>query len=73
MNTETLIAAGRALFGDRWQTDLAHAIGYSGRMIRRWAAGDADPPPAVQDQIRALIDRRVAELEEVRNLLDHAA
>ena len=40
---------GRALYGARWQTELAKTIGVSERTMRRWAAGQPPPPGAWAD------------------------
>jgi hypothetical protein len=56
-----LCRIGIALYGVRWQTSLAEALGISDRTVRRWAVADALPDqyrPAVvkliRDRIRAL-------------------
>lgn len=43
---EILIQCGRALYGERWQTDLARDLGLSdGRRIRQWLSGGHPPLP----------------------------
>jgi len=38
---------GKALFGDRWQTDLANALGLSSpRRLRQWMSGERKKIPA---------------------------
>jgi hypothetical protein len=61
--------AGEALFGPRWQRELARALGYSERAVRRWVAGDANPPADIGPKLRALIDARMAVLAEIRGRL----
>lgn len=39
MTAAELAAAGRMLFGDRWQSALARALGIELRTLQRWAAG----------------------------------
>jgi hypothetical protein len=41
---EMLSRVGEALYGDRWQTQLAKALGISGRQMRRWASMEMDIP-----------------------------
>jgi hypothetical protein len=41
-----LATVGEALFGPRWQTPLAEAMGVSDRTVRRWVAGQTVPPGA---------------------------
>ena len=45
--TRLLAETGEALYGPRWQSDLARDLGVSDRTVRRWAAGTHDMPPGV--------------------------
>lgn len=36
---DRLARVGVALFGSRWQSDMAQALGVTDRTVRRWAAG----------------------------------
>ena len=66
-NVELLIAAGRALYGDRWQTDLAAALGISdARRVREWLSGARRIPPGIWSDIILLIDNRFSVMSEVR-------
>jgi len=40
MTPAELARLGRALYGPRWQTALARAVGVTSRTVRRWLAGD---------------------------------
>ncbi len=40
MLRDELIAVGERLYGARWQSALARALGVSDRTVRRWLAGD---------------------------------
>ena len=42
-----LAEAGRALYGERWQAELARDLDLSDRTIRRWVAGTDRVPPGV--------------------------
>lgn len=42
MDKELLERAGRALYGDRWQSALARHLGISDRTMRRYVAGDVE-------------------------------
>lgn len=59
-----LAAAGEALFGDRWQTDLARELGISdARRVREWMSGERRIPTGVWADLRALLrDRGMAAL-----------
>lgn len=72
MTRTDLAAIGRQLYGDRWQTAMAQALGVADRTVRRWAAGQAVPPavadrlvalavPAAVREALALVDRLAAE------------
>lgn len=61
MTPDTLASIGRALYGARWQSDLARALDVSDRQLRRWVAG-ATIPPGVADDCRALLSARQAEI-----------
>jgi len=53
---DCLIMVGTALYGDRWQTDLARELGYSdGRRIRQWLSGDRNISQGVRDKLVALL------------------
>ncbi len=54
-----LEAAGRALFGDRWQTDLSRALGLSdARRVRQWIAKDRPIPVGVWADVCGLLRHR---------------
>ena len=60
---ELLIEAGRALYGDRWQTDTAAALGLSdARRIREWLSGSRRVPPGIWADLLALMEKRRAEI-----------
>lgn len=58
---DVLIKSGQALYGERWQTDLARDLGLSdGRRIRQWLSGDRPIPEGVWNDIAKLLaDRKV--------------
>jgi transcriptional regulator with XRE-family HTH domain len=62
-------AAGEYLYGPLWQSELARALGVSDRAVRRWVAGDANPPEDIGPRLRKLIDKRIAQLREARSAL----
>lgn len=66
-----LIKAGKALYGERWQTDLARDLGLSdGRRIRQWLSGDRPIPEGVWKDITALLSERKAVIDDaLENLL----
>lgn len=56
--THSLETIGEALFGSRWQTDLAAEIGVSDRTMRRWAGCPDNMPKGAWADIRNLCARR---------------
>lgn len=60
---------GEALFGPRWQSDLARALNVADRTVRRWDAGSHDVPAGAWDDLRALLTQRRRVLETVRDKL----
>lgn len=72
MTPELLKLAGEALFGPRWQTDLAALLGVADRTMRRWATGQADIPDGVAGELVQLLKRRGTELQRVLKRLEAA-
>lgn len=72
MRATDLAELGEALFGPRWQSQLAREFGVTGRTVRRWlVAGDvpSDSVPVVRDVLRLLVRSRLARLHKARKLL----
>jgi hypothetical protein len=61
--------AGEALYGPRWQSDLARDLKVSDRTVRRWDAGANDIPAGVWLELRALLKARGLALASVRRKL----
>jgi hypothetical protein len=57
---EHLIKCGEALYGPRFQRELAEALKVNERTMRRWLAGDTSPPESVLDDLKALARERIA-------------
>lgn len=52
---DALIRAGRAMFGDNWQTPIARELGVSDRSVRYWTKGEhAIPAGVVGDLVKIL-------------------
>lgn len=66
--TDLLREAGEALYGPRWQSDLARDLKVTDRTVRRWAAG-ADVPSAVRLELAELLKARGAAIAAVRRKL----
>lgn len=59
---DKLIKYGEALYGPRFQRELAEVLGVNERTMRRWIAGDTSPPDSVLDDLKALVRARIAHL-----------
>ena len=56
---DELAEVGKLLFGERWQSDLARALGTSTRMMRYWVAGTHTRPNDLRQPLVALLQGRV--------------
>lgn len=66
MSPSQLRTAGEALYGPRWQRQLAIDLGVADRTVRRWLAGRFNIPPDLPGRIRALAQERVVRLNRIR-------
>jgi DNA-binding transcriptional regulator YdaS (Cro superfamily) len=57
MTPDELKEAGRALFGNGWQTRLAEQLGVDGSTVRRWVSGAVPIPNPAAAAIRCFQDR----------------
>jgi hypothetical protein len=61
---DLLIACGEALYGFRWQTDLADTLAadvrVSDRTVRRWVAGDSPIPSGLWTDLMRMMQERAA-------------
>jgi DNA-binding XRE family transcriptional regulator len=57
-----LIQVGEALYGPRFQRELAEALGVNERTMRRWVAGDFEPPASIEGELNALVRARIKRL-----------
>lgn len=62
--------AGKLLFGERWQSELARAIGVTDRLVRMWVARKSPPRPAVRGKIVELLRARQEEITAVLRALE---
>lgn len=64
-----LVECGEALYGSRWQTDLAADLGVSDRTVRRWAAGTQDVPRGAYTDLLRLTQERAGLLDSLAGRL----
>lgn len=55
---------GAALYGSRWQSELARALGVNNRLVRHWTDGTRPQPADLPQRLAALAERRVKEIQE---------
>lgn len=65
MSSRLLQQVGEALYGPRWQSDLARDLDVSDRTIRRWASGADDLPVGVYTDLLRLTVERVQTLTDL--------
>ena len=57
------------LYGSRWQTDLADALGVSSRLVRAWVSGERGVPAWVAPRLLELLQERGQRIDEARREL----
>ena len=66
---DLLRTIGEALYGPRWQTDLARDLAVSDRTVRRWVAGTDALPAGVAADLARLCEERARILCKLRSHL----
>jgi len=71
MPLDELEAVGRAIYGPQWVTPMARDLrdmtgSPADRTAQRWASGANPIPAGLRDDLRALIDAKVAALKGAR-------
>jgi transcriptional regulator GlxA family with amidase domain len=67
-----LAEAGEALYGPRWQSELARDLDVSIRTMQRWAAGTTDVPAGLYVDLLRLTQERAAVLDALAPRLREA-
>lgn len=67
---ELLVAAGRALYGDRWHTPVARDLGTTYRTVRNWLDGRHPTPADLEERLRRLLIDRGVEIDAVLDGID---
>lgn len=73
MTTKLLKDAGAALYGPRWQSEIARDLQMSDRHMRRLVAGEARLTSGMAMDLWRIAEERKADLEEVIERLKVAA
>lgn len=58
MTPDTLKAAGEALYGSRWQSEVAALLDIDSRRVRAWMAGERPIPSGIWTELAAELRRR---------------
>jgi hypothetical protein len=72
MSSNLLRDTGEALYGPRWQSELARDLNVADRTMRRWTAKTDDLPQGVALDLLRLCDKRAQTLNEIRVRLHEA-
>ena len=56
---------GKALYGRRWKTELADALGISKMSLRRYELGERNPPADLARRMRRLVIKRITMLKSL--------
>jgi hypothetical protein len=65
MTPDELAAAGRSLYGERWQTSLSIDLQIADRTMRRWLANDTVIPQGVERELREILIKRVKQIGQI--------
>jgi len=69
MSATLFTAAGHALYGSLWQSELARSLEVSDRTVRRWIRGDSEIPHGVWGDLRVLCLERARALDDMARKL----
>lgn len=64
---------GEALYGPRWQSDIARDLEMSDRHVRRLASGAAELTPGMAEELLIIAEERATQLADVIRQLKKAA
>ena len=73
LTPDQLAAAGRAAFGERWQSSLAEALAVDSSRIRGVLAGRRQAPPGWTPEILVLLEQREDECRTAAKVLREQA
>ena len=65
MTRDLLTKCGEALYGPRWQRELAAALEVDERTMRRWVAGDSPVPDGVNVDLLRLLTERADDIDNL--------
>lgn len=68
---DLLANVGRALFGERWKSDMDQALGIKPGRSDDWSKGRGEPPPGVWQEVRGLLVTRRVEIDRLLPQLEY--
>ena len=73
IKSKLLSDAGEALYGPRWQTELARDLQASEHVIRQWVSGADDVPRKIELALLRLCMARANAIDGILRRLKHVA
>ena len=73
ITNKILREVGTALFGPRYQSELARHLVVSERTVRRWVADEIRTPVTVLADLKGLVQERLAMLKMFATVIDDQA
>ncbi len=73
IDRDRLVRVGEALYGPRWQSDLARALEVNDRRVRAWLLAERTIPPGVWLDLAKLASGRAAVLDALAAELRRSA
>lgn len=73
MNIKQLEQAGRLLYGDQWQSNLARDLSIDSRRIRQWVSGERSVSEWVLVEVRALLDKKQFNINQFLSAINKEA
>ncbi|MBV5324401.1 MAG: hypothetical protein J0626_03560 [Rhodospirillaceae bacterium] len=72
MDENMIVTVGQALWGSRWQTDMAKALGVNDRTVRSWEQGRCHPRPGIYVDLMRMCLERAQDLDALAEKLKSA-
>ena len=70
MTTEQLQQAGRLLYGDQWQSNLARSLSVDDRTVRRWASGESAIRQSIANEIIELLKNNQSQINQFIEIME---
>lgn len=69
-DAELIRRVGAELYRDHWIAPFSAALAIDPRTVRRWAAGQRQPPAAILRMLQGLVRERILGLEQLASELE---